>query len=453
MKLPLRIAELTTPERLHVCIRGTFLVVQRCLAACVGAPMDPLDWSNCCSLSNSCNHLALGPRNGTVPGFVLVVLFLPSSFPFRLVMCNAVFFFCAVIPACHLRCLAQCLCPATAGCEHLHFFPSFLVHRVVIWYMCSSSIRSCSSSSSAIPPPSSSSRLRSPFGSGFSHGTCVQDVGRRRLRARAGHLRSNHVHVFHVEGPAASNFTSCAHAFDRSVAASTWKVTAGAGAARRNPVTSQTLAPTRAIHPNTDDVHVQSAFQSPFERLDSPWLVFLFFFSARATALCLSERGLQFGESRAGTRSCVRIFFRHVLRVEERSEFTTVARHVLCSCSRWRTSRISTPFRAPTAFRSASFSRVEVPCLLHLRFGSRFASARDVRRSFRALHAPRLQVDAWPSCESTDVAQACAPLCTGHVGRRGAFGVHEGVNPGSRPSEGSDEGDPNATGAVDGGLA
>lgn len=214
-------------------------------------------------------------------------------------MCNAVFFFCAVIPACHLRCLAQCLCPATAGCEHLHFFPSFLVHRVVIWYMCSSSIRRCSSSSSDIPPPSSSSRLRSPFGSGFSHGTRVQDVGRRRLRARAGHLRSNHVHVFHVEGPAASNFASCAHAIDRSVAASAWKVTAGAGAARPNPVSSQTFAPTREIQPKTDDVHVQSAFRSPFERLDSPWFVYLFFFRlaqqlrARRNGVCSSANHVQ----------------------------------------------------------------------------------------------------------------------------------------------------------------
>jgi len=325
VKLPLHTADLTTLERLHVCIRGTFLVVQRCLAACVGAAMDPLDWSNCCSRSNSCNHLALGPRNGTVPGFVLVVLFLPSSFPFRVVMCNAVFFFCAVIPACHLRCLAQCLCPATAGCEHLHFFPSFLVHRVVIWYMCSSSIRPWSSSSSVIPPPSSSSRLRSPFASGFSHDTRVQDVGKRRLRARAGHLRSNHVHVFHVEGPAASNFTSCAHVIDRSVVASAWNVTAGAGAATRNPFSSQTFASTRAIDPRTNDLHVRIAFQSPFELLDSPWLAFLFFFPARATASCTSKRGLHFGASRAGTRSWARIFLQHVLRREELSEFATVA--------------------------------------------------------------------------------------------------------------------------------
>lgn len=350
-------------------------------------------------------------------------------------MCNAVFFFCAVIPACHLRCLAQCLCPATAGCEHLHFFPSFLVHRVVIWYMCSSSIRPWSSSSSAIPPPSSSSRLRSPFASGFSHGTRVQDVGKRRLRARAGHLRSNHVHVFHVEGPAASNFTSCAHVIDRSVVASAWNVTAGARAATRNPLPSQTFAKTRAIHPRTNDWHVQSAFQSSFELLDSPWLAFLFFFSFRLAP--------QLSVRRNGVCSSANHVQARILAHESPPNTFVDAKDDLNSRRSRGTCSAAAAGGEPAGFRHRFahrppfvplfFSRVEVPCLPMHRFGFPLAFARGGRRCSRALHAPRLQVDAWPSCDSSDVAHACAPLRPCHVGRRGALEVHERVNQGIPP--------------------
>lgn len=213
-------------------MRATVLAVQRCLPTCVAPAAVPLDFSNCCSRSNSCNHFAFGPRNGMVPGFVLALLFLPSSFPFRLVMCSDVFFFCTVIPACHLRCRAQCRCPATAGCEHLHFFPSFLVHLIVIWYNFSPSNLPCSSPSTAIPPPSSSSRLSSPFGSSFSQGTRAEDVARRRLRARAGHRKSSQVHVCHVEGPGASKVMSCERKAGTLVAAWERNLAAGARACR-----------------------------------------------------------------------------------------------------------------------------------------------------------------------------------------------------------------------------